>query len=191
MIYNTNSQTQSATILDLTTNNLTVNESIHINDGSFITSTVVGYSPTNWIGAPPNAIFPLMKDPMSDSQLGIGYIRIPSGATITLCTLSNNGVEILPSTSAINVYTSSIPSVPPTPTNIITLYGSPFASAINVSPVLVVEGHTYNSIGTNGIPPHPNTTLIDHSFVQLKVSETLTTGGLRISIQYQTPIVSG
>ena len=179
------------TASNLTASNLTVTKGMTTSDGAFTTTTVVGYAPTNLVGSASHAILPFMKDARSDSQLSSGYILVPAGATITRCTLSNNGVEILPSTAVFRIYTSTLLNSEPDTVPSISLYQGPGASTINGSTALVVEGLAYNSIGTDG---NTSVTLVDHSFVQLQVAlpvGTLTAGDLRISIQYQTPIVSG
>lgn len=187
-LYNIASQIPVADVARLTTANLTVTEGITTSDGAFTTTTIVGYAPTDMVGSASGAILPFMKNPRSNSKLGSGYISIPAGATITRCTLSNNGVEILPVPTSHRIYTSFALGILPVPGTSLSLYNSTATANINGSSVLVVERLAWNSIGSAGNQP---VTLGDHSFVLLQSSAPLTAGEMRISIQYQMPIVSG
>ena len=200
-VFNVANQTPTINVADLTATNLTVTSHIETSDGAFTRTTVVGYMPNNFPGSSLNDILPFMESPGSDSTLGDGYIVLPRNATIVQCTLSNNGQTVTPGGTAFRIYTStqlnSLPVPPPPPPapippgSSIMLYQSPSASDLNSASVLVVKDTSVpNALGDPGAPPEPYSTLGDHSFVLLSPSANITTGDVRITVQYDTPIIA-
>lgn len=195
ILHNVSSQLPIVTASEIVAVNLTITQGVSINDGGFITTTVVGNAPS-LAGAALGATIPFINLRGSGFHHEGEYLRIPANATITRCTLSNNGVEILsPSTPIFQIYTSDSLGIPPTKDSII-LYDSVGSTSINNSSVLIVAS-LQNSpgfpaeVGSGGAPPKPLLTLKGDSYVLVQSTSSLTSGDLRISIQYQLPVVKG
>jgi hypothetical protein len=192
MIFAVANQTPTINVVNLTATNLTVTGRISTSDGAFTRATVIGYMPNNFLGSLVNDIHPFMKASGLDSALGEGYLMLPPGATIIQCTLSNNGETLSPGATTFRVYTSTQLNILPVQGTSIPLYTNPAASDINAASVLVVKDTTPpDAIGGTGLAPPSVLTLEDHCFVLLTLSDTITIGDVRITIQYDTPVVAG
>ncbi len=189
-IYHAPKQINTVNIAETITGNLIVSEGTNINDRAFITTTAVGYVPVDFLGSNGSFILPFMKRQRDHSTSELGYLRLPKGSIITRCTLSNNDVELVSESelSSIRVYTSLILGEPPLDnTNFISLYDNVNPIVINNSTVLIVRQENSDVLGSTGVPP--SHTLTDESYILVQSSNAFTSGELRISIEYQIPVV--